>query len=75
MQCDYLLQVMSDPVIAADGHSYDKICIERWLRTNNRSPMNNTVLQNKKLKQDLTVPVHFHCQTCDPRPGGKRGAI
>ena len=52
---EILFQVMSDPVVAADGHSYDRICIEQWFRHNNRSPMNNTVLKSKKLLPNYTL--------------------
>ncbi|EOD27759.1 hypothetical protein EMIHUDRAFT_204711 [Emiliania huxleyi CCMP1516] len=30
---------MSDPVMAADGHSYERTAIERWLATKSTSPL------------------------------------
>ena len=37
LRCPISLEVMRDPVIAADGHSYERASIEQWLRTR-RSP-------------------------------------
>ncbi len=51
--CPITLQVMSDPVIAADGHSYERAAIEKWLLTSNISPATNLPLLHKNL-----VPNH-----------------
>jgi serine/threonine-protein kinase CTR1 len=40
---------MVDPVVCADGHSYDRAAIEEWLRTHNTSPLTNQPLPNKHL--------------------------
>jgi uncharacterized protein YegL len=37
--CSISHEIMTDPVIAADGHSYDRAQIERWFLTSNRSPL------------------------------------
>ena len=34
-------EVMSDPVNAADGYTYDRSAIEAWLWSHNTSPMTN----------------------------------
>ncbi len=44
---------MEDPVIAADGYSYERSAIETWLRTRSTSPMSNAVLPHKNL-----IPNH-----------------
>jgi len=41
---------MVEPVIAADGFTYDKNGILRWLKTNNNSPMTMQPMQNHDLK-------------------------
>ena len=46
-------EMMNDPVIAADGHTYERVAIEQWLETNDNSPMTNSPLNNKDL-----VPNH-----------------
>ena len=41
---------MSDPVIAADGHTYERSAIERWLRQGKLvSPLTNFPLKSKDL--------------------------
>ncbi|KAL2634080.1 hypothetical protein R1flu_005559 [Riccia fluitans] len=37
-------EVMLDPVITADGHSYERAAIERWLQTHDTSPITGEVL-------------------------------
>ena len=44
---------MADPVIASDGHSYERAAIERWFRTNRTSPMTGEVLASLTL-----IPNH-----------------
>lgn len=40
---------MVDPVVAADGHTYERSAITRWLKTSNKSPMTGSVLFHKEL--------------------------
>jgi len=40
---------MVDPVVAADGHTYERSAISRWLKTSNKSPMTGSVLFHKEL--------------------------
>ena len=40
---------MIDPVVAADGHTYERSAIARWLSTSNRSPMTGSILPHKNL--------------------------
>lgn len=44
MVCAISLDVMSDPVVAEDGHSYERSKIESWFRWKLCSPKNNTQL-------------------------------
>ena len=37
---------MNNPVVAADGHSYDRKAIERWVCAHGTSPMTNMPLAN-----------------------------
>ena len=36
--CPITQDLMNDPVIAADSHTYERTAIERWLQTNITSP-------------------------------------
>ncbi|EOD29644.1 hypothetical protein EMIHUDRAFT_233729 [Emiliania huxleyi CCMP1516] len=37
---------MIDPVMAADGHAYERTAIERWLATKSTSPMTGEALEH-----------------------------
>lgn len=46
---------MADPVVAADGHTYERACIEQWFSTGNTtSPYTNEPLANTHVN-----PNHF----------------
>jgi hypothetical protein len=42
--CPITNELMEDPVVAADGHSYEREAIETWFRGHNTSPMTNQVI-------------------------------
>jgi hypothetical protein len=52
--CPIGYTLMVDPVVCADGHSYDRAAIEEWLRLHNTSPLTNQPLPNKHL-----IPNHL----------------
>ena len=39
LQCPITQEIMNDPVIAADGQTYERRALARWLRRNNSSPL------------------------------------
>jgi hypothetical protein len=47
--CPISGQQMRDPVVAADGHTYDRSSISRWLQTSDISPLTGTVMAHKTL--------------------------
>ena len=57
--CPISQTLMSDPVIVADGYTYERSEIERWLTTSNNSPQVNTpldhrvVISNRVMKSDI----------------------
>jgi len=53
MICPISYEIMSDPVICSDGHSYERAFIQEWLRTSSVSPMTGAVLPN-----DTLIPNH-----------------
>eukprot|EP00036_Acanthoecidae_sp_10tr_P002874 CAMPEP_0182948250 /NCGR_PEP_ID=MMETSP0105_2-20130417/59662_1 /TAXON_ID=81532 ORGANISM="Acanthoeca-like sp., Strain 10tr" /NCGR_SAMPLE_ID=MMETSP0105_2 /ASSEMBLY_ACC=CAM_ASM_000205 /LENGTH=730 /DNA_ID=CAMNT_0025088539 /DNA_START=72 /DNA_END=2264 /DNA_ORIENTATION=- len=42
--CPILSDVMADPVIAMDGHTYERAAIEAWFQRSDRSPMTNLAI-------------------------------
>ena len=59
--CPITYELLMDPMVAQDGHTYEKASIETWLKTNHKSPltaeaMGDNIVPNfnlKKLIQDL----------------------
>ena len=40
---------MVEPVVAADGHTYERHAISRWFQTSNRSPLTGEMLAHSEL--------------------------
>eukprot|EP00536_Pseudo-nitzschia_multiseries_P012844 jgi/Psemu1/320337/estExt_fgenesh1_pm.C_5120001 len=47
--CPITGEPMIDPVVAADGHTYERRAIARWLTTSDKSPLTGSVLVHKEL--------------------------
>mmetsp|Transcript_5799 Transcript_5799/g.8761 ORF Transcript_5799/g.8761 Transcript_5799/m.8761 type:complete len:725 (-) Transcript_5799:170-2344(-) len=64
--CPISLEVMTDPVIAADGHSYERSMIEGWLGKSKISPMTNlalphtNIITNTALKNAIVEFMELH---------------
>ena len=53
--CPISQELMENPVMAADGHTYDFDSITRWLQEHDTSPLTNETLPNKNLTRNHTV--------------------
>ncbi|XP_022771551.1 U-box domain-containing protein 35 isoform X2 [Durio zibethinus] len=53
--CPILKDVMNEPCVAADGYTYDRKAIEKWLERSDTSPMTNLPLSNKNLLPNYTL--------------------
>ncbi|HSX19805.1 MAG TPA: U-box domain-containing protein [Gammaproteobacteria bacterium] len=53
ISCPITQEIMHDPVVASDGHTYERAAIEKWLQSSKRSPVAGFDLSNKKL-----IPNH-----------------
>ena len=53
--CPIGYEVMVDPVVCADGHTYERSNIERWLKQSDRSPKTNLTLRNTELFPNLAL--------------------
>jgi len=47
--CSITGDLMQDPVATADGHTYERRAIEKWLQRSDTSPMTGLVLPHKEL--------------------------
>ena len=70
---DYLCpisgELMLDPVLADDGHNYERTCIQSWFRSRQdrqlqiispwtRAPGSNNIRDNAELKSKIAAAVH-----------------
>ena len=46
---------MVDPVIAADGHTYERDAVEKWLQRSSASPVTGFKLASKELLPNLAI--------------------
>ena len=53
--CPITTELMADPVMAADGHAYERTAIERWLATKSTSPMTGEALEHTFLSPSHMV--------------------
>ena len=53
--CPITMELMVDPVVAADGHTYDRGAIEDWLVGHSTSPMTGAELTATELYPNFTV--------------------
>lgn len=47
--CPITSEPMIDPVVAADGHTYERAAIARWLQESDKSPLTGSILPHKEL--------------------------
>ncbi|KAK9830341.1 hypothetical protein WJX72_011142 [[Myrmecia] bisecta] len=55
MECPITQDIMSDPVIAEDGHTYERAAIEEWFKTHDTLPMTNAVVTSKVLIPNISM--------------------
>jgi hypothetical protein len=53
--CHISNEMMEDPVITVDNYTYERRNIERWLQTNERSPLTNLVLASNNLRPNVQI--------------------
>ena len=64
-------EVMLEPVITSDGHSYDRNSIARWLEKHDTSPITGEKLAQKKLTLNHSLRssiLAFADDYCAPLP-------
>jgi hypothetical protein len=53
--CPITGEVMVDPVVTADGFTYERVAIAKWLKTHQTSPCTNAVLEHRHLATNLAL--------------------
>ncbi|EQC38501.1 hypothetical protein SDRG_04208 [Saprolegnia diclina VS20] len=53
--CPISCEIMRDPVIARDGHSYERAQITRWFQSHRRSPVTNEELPSTELMPNYSL--------------------
>ena len=56
---------MEDPVVASDGHSYDRTYIEAWLQNSNMSPktggtIDKRLIPNYAMRSQIETWIEVH---------------
>lgn len=68
--CPLTRRVFQDPVIAADGYTYERVAIEEWLSREKISPTTQQLLPNKNLIPNLTfkklIESTIRPEVCEP---------
>ena len=44
LRCPITGEILFEPVVASDGHIYEKQALETWLSNNNKSPMTREII-------------------------------
>ena len=55
MKCPITFQRMRSPVVCADGHTFERAAIERWLSTNLTNPATGVNLSHRFLNPSITM--------------------
>ena len=53
--CPITFEIMMDAVVAADGHSYERSAITKWMATKDNSPLTGEALEHKNLVPNLNL--------------------
>ena len=55
--CPISLTLMTTPMVAADGYTYEKTAIEQWLQTHTTSPMDRSPILDRRLYKNTALMV------------------
>jgi hypothetical protein len=55
LMCPITHEIMREPVLAADAHTYERAAIEKWMQTSNTSPMTGAALAHRFLTQNFAL--------------------
>lgn len=55
--CPLTQRLMTDPVIAADGHTYERVAMTEWLQQHHSSPVTGQQLKHQRLVPNLAAKL------------------
>jgi U-box domain len=55
LKCPLTLDVMEDPVVVSDGHTFEREAIEMWFDRSSKSPMTNQYLDTCNVTPNITL--------------------
>jgi len=55
--CPISLTLMTTPMVAADGYTYEKTAIEQWLQTHTTSPMDRSPILDRRLYKNTALII------------------
>ena len=53
-----------DPVIAADGHTYERTAMEHWMQHNTSSAVSGDLLPHHRLVPNMVIKSMVAAQSC-----------
>ena len=53
--CSITHEIMIDPVISSDGHTYERSAIEKWLNNNDQSPITRQIITRDSLVPNIAL--------------------
>lgn len=53
--CPISQEIMSDPVVGSDGHTYERRCIELWLSSHRSSPLTKVPMRKRTLRPNWAL--------------------
>lgn len=57
MTCPITCQIFKCPVVASDGHTYERAAIREWLLKSNTSPVAGTIINNNLITNYLLISI------------------
>jgi len=75
--CPIMRNIFMDPVIAKDGHTYERHAIVEWFKINNTSPLTRSEINNELTDNILIKKMinDLFAASAAPRPGHRPGPV
>ena len=64
--CPITMQLMQDPVIGPDGHTYERSAITQWLSSNSISPITRQPMSSRTLTPNIALRNTIEAMTTGP---------